>query len=919
MPGSLRRSVPVGVVALVAGSVALVAPAPVQAATVPVSTFAALSTALDLPCAADKVVVLGSSISEPAQELAAACNVTLDLNGHHLAVRNLVMESGMILTDESSGGSPGTLTADASGEPGLDGVLAGGVTFVVTGRANLTAIGGPAAPGAAGANGLLIGAPGDPGAAGSDSVTPGGSGGTGGAGLFGSGGAGGSGGDGGGTGGAGISAGTLQFDSSGLLVGTGGAGGTGGPGGGGTLGGVGGAGGQGGNGGAGRGFGFANPGGLGGAGGTGGLAGTGGQGGPGGAGGHGGDGGVGIDGDTIVVGGSGTIVATGGDGGSGGLAGAGGSGGAGGAGGAGGHGGDGGTGNVARGGDGGVGRPGGPGGDGGVGGDGGAGGIGGDGGAGIDGGTVSLGGVGTVLATAGAGGSGGAGGAAGHGGAGGAGGLGGAGGHGGSGDVGELGGTGGAGGVGGVGGGGAAGGGAGVGGDGGVGGTGVDGAAVAVANPASVTATGGAGGTGGSGGATGSDGADPGVDGSVGGAGNMPAGSAGGAGGAGGSGGAGGVGGDDLDGGDPGADGSDGAAHDPWTVLQTQSIVFTSTPPSDVRVGDTYLVTAAGGGSGNPVTFTIAAGSSGRCSVAGSLVTFHRGGSCEVVANQAGDDDHAVAPPVSQTIVVRRTSQVITFTSVPPSRAHVGDAYEVAATGGGSGSPVTFAIDPASDDVCSIDGTTVTFDALGQCRVLADQAGNADYYPAAQTPQVIAVGVPVVDPTITATVTSGATPHHGWHRTPVHVAFTCTTGSAPLASPCPAAVVLDEDGSDQSVTRGITATDGGTAQLVVAGINIDQQDPGVEVTGVVTGAAYRHLRDVGCEATDELSGAQWCRTRTKAATVAGTRGRLVKVRYQAVGADVADNRTKVRGWYFVRNRGGAPVPGIGAGWSDWVS
>lgn len=916
MPGMVRRSVPVGVVALVAGSLVLLAPMPAQAASVPVSTFLQLSTALDVPCAADTVVVLDAPISEPAQELAVACNVTLDLNGHDLDVRNVVIESGMTLTDESSGGTPGTLTADASGAAGVDGVRAGGVTLLVTGRANLSAIGGPAGNGSAGAHGGLLGGAGGPGSAGTDSPTPGGAGGYGGAGLFGSGGYGGDGGDGGGAGGAGISGGTVRIEGIGTIFGTGGAGGAGGAGGDGTAGGAGGAGGSGGSGGD------AVFSGTGGQGGPGGDAGAGGQGGPGGAGGAGGDGGAGIDAGTVTVGGSGAVVATGGDGGSGGVAGAGGLGGVGGAGGVGGQGGEGGAADSGPGGAGGTGSAGGPGGLGGVGGAGGAGGAGGDGGAGIDGGTVTLGGSGTVDANAGAGGAGGTGGAAGLGGFGGFGGFGGAGGPGGSGDPSFLGGPGGQGGAGGLGGSGGAGGSAGAGGAGGDGGTGIDGAAVAVLNPASVTPTSGLAGHGGPGGsAGGTAGAGAGSNGSAGGAGSLPQLLAGGAGGPGGTGGVAGDGGGDADGGVAGAEGNSGTPHAPWTI--SQSITFTSTAPSNAQVGGSYHVTATGGGSGNPVTFTIAPASTAVCSISGPTVSFLQTGTCEVRANQVGGGGYAAAPQASQSFLVSvpapvKSSQTITFTSTPPDDARVGDAYDVSATGGASGNPVTFSIAAASGDVCSIAGATVTFDAVGDCRVLADQAGNADYDAAAQARQTIAVAAPVVPPTITADLVSAAGPLRGWYRTPVQVVFTCTAGSAPLAAPCPAPVLLDEDGADQSVTRQVSGTDGGAAQVTVSDIDIDQAAPVVRVSGVEPHARYRHLRDVRCQTTDELSGPQSCRTRTKAVKVPGTQGRLVKVKYRAVGTDVAGNQTRVRSWYLVKSRGGKPVPGVGQGWSDWT-
>ena len=54
----------------------------------------------------------------------------------------------------------------------------------------------------------------------------------------------------------------------------------------------------------------------------------------------------------------------------------------------------------------------------------------------------------------------------------------------------------------------------------------------------------------------------------------------------------------------------------------SQTITFTSTAPAATVGGPTYTVTATGGASGNPVTFTIDGSSTGVCSIAGVVVSF---------------------------------------------------------------------------------------------------------------------------------------------------------------------------------------------------------------------------------------------------------------------------------------------------------
>jgi hypothetical protein len=53
---------------------------------------------------------------------------------------------------------------------------------------------------------------------------------------------------------------------------------------------------------------------------------------------------------------------------------------------------------------------------------------------------------------------------------------------------------------------------------------------------------------------------------------------------------------------------------------------------------------------------------------------------------------------------------------------------------------VTFSISPASGSVCSISGSTVTFDNPGSCVIDANQAGGARYQAAPQAQQTVTVG-----------------------------------------------------------------------------------------------------------------------------------------------------------------------------------
>ncbi len=83
---------------------------------------------------------------------------------------------------------------------------------------------------------------------------------------------------------------------------------------------------------------------------------------------------------------------------------------------------------------------------------------------------------------------------------------------------------------------------------------------------------------------------------------------------------------------------------------QPQAIVFTSVAPAFAPVGATYAVSATGGGSGNPVTFSSL--TPGTCAVPGSMVSFTAIGACSIAADQTGNASYLAAPRVTQQVTV---------------------------------------------------------------------------------------------------------------------------------------------------------------------------------------------------------------------------------------------------------------------------
>jgi hypothetical protein len=189
----------------------------------------------------------------------------------------------------------------------------------------------------------------------------------------------------------------------------------------------------------------------------------------------------------------------------------------------------------------------------------------------------------------------------------------------------------------------------------------------------------------------------------------------------------------DDDGGENPGDGS---------AQSAQAITFTSTPANPAVVAGTYTPMATGGGSGNPVVFSVdGTSTSGACSISAGTVDFSGPGTCVVDANQAGTSQYEAAPQVSQSTSVE-ASQTIRFTSTPPNPAHVGGTYSPAAIGGASGNPVVFSVGGTSG-ACSLSAGVVHLTGSGTCVVDVNQAGTSQYQAAPQGTQsftITAVG-----------------------------------------------------------------------------------------------------------------------------------------------------------------------------------
>jgi|GEM_PF-1708041 len=185
----------------------------------------------------------------------------------------------------------------------------------------------------------------------------------------------------------------------------------------------------------------------------------------------------------------------------------------------------------------------------------------------------------------------------------------------------------------------------------------------------------------------------------------------------------------------------------PNPALLSQSITWASGSPSGATYGGSYSAAASGGGSGNAVLFTSL--TTGVCkSLSGNTFAYVGVGTCSIEATQAGNSHYNAAPPKTVTFSVGQASQAISFTSNPSNPTYLGSYTVTASAPGGA---VTFSADPSST-ACSVSPSgAVSFTAAGDCTIDANQAGSADYSPAAMRQQPITVAQATQSITITST------------------------------------------------------------------------------------------------------------------------------------------------------------------------
>jgi len=205
-----------------------------------------------------------------------------------------------------------------------------------------------------------------------------------------------------------------------------------------------------------------------------------------------------------------------------------------------------------------------------------------------------------------------------------------------------------------------------------------------------------------------------------------------------------------------------------------QTITFSPATPVTYGVSPITL-SATGGSSGNPVTFSVIAGPG---TISGSTLTVTGAGTIVVAANQAGNTTYSAATQVTASIVVNQAAQTISFSPATPVTYGISSITLSATATSGLGVTYSVVSGPGT-----ISGSTLTVTGAGTIVIAANQAGNTSYTAATQV-----TGSIVVNKAALSVVVNAATSVYG-------AAFPTFTGT-----------LTGVVGSD-----GITATYGTTA------------------------------------------------------------------------------------------------------------
>ncbi len=343
-----------------------------------------------------------------------------------------------------------------------------------------------------------------------------------------------------------------------------------------------------------------------------------------------------------------------------------------------------------------------------------------------------------------------------------------------------------------------------------------------------------------------------------------------------------------------------GSASGTFVISQaSQTITFTTPAPASAEYGASFTVAANGGGSGNAVAYT----SAGACTNSGATYTMTSGtGACSVIANQAGNNNYAAAPQVTETTAATLANgSVSVASSVNPSAD--GQAVTFTATitsdtssvkgratrrGNVKSNVVSGTVNWSSDTGCGTTNVTSGYPGTATCTIstlapgtyaiTATYSGDANHNGAAGT---LSGGQVVNQPLQAATSTTvGSSLDPSVYGQAVNFTATVTAGSGTPTGTVQFSIDGNAFGSPVTLVSG-TAASGSIATLAVGTHTVTAAYAGATTyapsTGTLSGGQAVTAATAGTAVTSGANPSAYGAAVTFTATISGEYG-LVKGR-----------------------------------------
>jgi hypothetical protein len=236
--------------------------------------------------------------------------------------------------------------------------------------------------------------------------------------------------------------------------------------------------------------------------------------------------------------------------------------------------------------------------------------------------------------------------------------------------------------------------------------------------------------------------------------------------------------------------------------------------------------------------------------ITSNTATILGAGTVSVVASQRGNSNYLAATPVTNNLVIKPATNVISPLANIASQVYsVGARVSVTVPKASSGLAVTLSIAPDSTNIASVSGNVVNLLGAGTVSVVASQSGNTNYAPATpvSTRFAVAKGSQSINFGLLSGVQVGSTPFR--------LSATASSG-LPLSYTASSSNIVSVDASGwvtalNSGTVTITASQSGNANwnsassvsrsLVVSGTAATPGAPVVSAAGIATNSSVPSL------------------------------------------------------------------------------